>query len=110
MKTILCLIVLILANSCTNTSKKIDIKTGNIEKIEIYKGSSGTSIDMKNDAKENFVTDLQKFKKIGPVKFGKTHSILIYHSNGKIDTIRTNGNTHQFNGWYKTEDNNVYHD
>lgn len=99
------LLSLILLVSCSTVFQTIGIHEDNIEKVEVFQGFPGEKIEMKDQFEKSIIDDLNNSKDNGPTKFMKTHRILIYHSDGKIDTLYTNGRIHQFNGWYKTEDN-----
>lgn len=88
--------------SCGST-QNIGIVDYDIEKIEVTQANK--SIDLKEGFENQLIQDLNKSKYLGPTKFMKTHRILIYHSDGDIDTIATNGQVHQYKGWYKSEEN-----
>lgn len=90
--------------SC-GTVQEIEISENDIEKIEVFKGYPGEQIQMIDGFESKLIKDLNDSKYNGPTKFGKTHRILIYHSDGAIDTIATNGQLHQYNGCYKSEEN-----
>lgn len=96
---ITCIVLMI---SCGST-KKIGIVESDIETIEVIQADR--TIDMKDGFEYQLIQDLNNSKYLGPTKFMKTHWILIHHSNGTVDSILTNGTVHQYNGWYKSEDN-----
>jgi hypothetical protein len=96
---ILCLFILI---SC-KAKKDIAFNLSKIEKIEVYQGYPGTRIQMKDHFEQAFIKDLNDSKDNGPTKYMKTHSFLIHHKSGKIDTIITNGTIHQYKGWFKSK-------
>ena len=104
MKKILYLILIGLMVSCESV-QEIGITKNDIEKIEVFQGYPGEQIQMIDEFESKLIKDLNNSKYNGPTKFMKTHRILIYHFDGAIDTIATNGQVHQYNGWYKTEEN-----
>ena len=102
MKKIFYLPIIGLIISCGST-QKIGIIENNIEKVEVSQADK--TIDMKDGFEDQLIQDLNNSKYLGPTKFMKTHWILIYHSNGSVDSVLTNGTVHQYNGWYKSEEN-----
>jgi hypothetical protein len=104
MKHIAFLIILISQMSCT-LKKTLNIKSDDIDSVEVYKGFPGSKIEMKEGFENDLIVDLNNSKELGPTKYGKTHRILIHYKDQKIDTIYTNGIIHNFKGWYKSEDN-----
>ena len=104
MKKILYSTFLALLASC-GLSQRIGIPTNDIEKIEVFKGYPGEQIPMRDGFESKLIEDLNRSTYNGPTKFMKTHEILIYHSDGTIDTIRTNGVVHLFNGYYQSNEN-----
>lgn len=104
MKKIGYLILLTVMISCSST-EKIGITETNIERVEVFQGHPGEQIQMVDGFENKLIEDLNNSKYSGPTKFMKTHRILIYHSNGAVDTVLTNGKVHQFNGWYLSNEN-----
>ena len=104
MKKIFYLTLPILLIAC-GSSLKIGISENDIEKIEVFQGYPGEQIEMVDGFESKLIEDLNDSKYNGPTKFMKTHRILIYHSDGALDTISTNGSAHQYNGWYISEEN-----
>jgi hypothetical protein len=96
---ILCLFIL---TSC-KAKKDITFNLSEIEKIEVYQGYPGTRIQMKNNFEREFIKDMNNSKDNGPTKYIKTHSFLIHHKSGEIDTILTNGTIHQYKGWFRSK-------
>jgi hypothetical protein len=96
---ILCLFIL---TSC-KAKKDITFNLSEIEKIEGYQGYPGTRIQMKNNFEREFIKDMNNSKDNGPTKYIKTHSFLIHHKSGEIDTILTNGTIHQYKGWFRSK-------
>ena len=94
---------MILSPSC-KTQKKLSFNDSDVTKIEVQ-GFQETGIELQNDFKEEFIKDLNESKNLGPTKFAKSHRFLIHHSDGKIDTLLTNGTIHKFNGWYQSKVN-----
>ena len=88
--------------SCGSTNK-IGIVDSDIEKVEVI--IADRTIDMKDGFEGQLIQDLNNSKYLGPTKYIKTHWILLHHSNGTVDSILTNGTVHQYNGWYKSEEN-----
>lgn len=97
-------VILIGLISC-NGLNKIRLSIDTVDSIEVLVLGSKKPIPMKKEFERKFLNDLIDSKNVGPTKYIKTHQILIHHSNDLIDTILTNGTIHQFNGWYKTDDN-----
>lgn len=96
---ILCLFIL---TSC-KAKKDVTFNLSEIEKIEVYQGYPGTRIQMKNNFEREFIKDMNNSKDNGPTKYIKTHSFLIHHKSGEIDTILTNGTIHQYKGWFRSK-------
>lgn len=88
--------------SCSST-QKIGIIEGSVEKVEVFQADK--TVEMKEGFEDQLIQDLNNSKYVGPTKFMKTHWILIYHFNGSVDSVLTNGIVHQYNGWYKSEEN-----
>lgn len=102
MKLLLQTLFIVVLVSC-KAQKSISIDFSSLDKIEVYQGYPGTKIKMKDGFEKEFIFDLNESKDAGPTKYIKTHRIQIYHKNGKIDTLLTNGTIHQFNGWHKSK-------
>jgi hypothetical protein len=102
MKLLSHILFLIVLTSC-NAQKPISFDFSKVNTIEVYQGYPGTKIKMKDGFEKEFIFDLNESKNVGPTKYIKTHRILIHHTNGKIDTLLTNGTIHQFNGWSKSQ-------
>lgn len=102
MKNVFYLTLFGLMMSCSPT-QRIGIVENNIVKVEVIQADK--TIDMKEGFEDQLITDLNNSKYLGPTKFMKTHWIFVYHSNGTVDSVLTNGSVHQFNGWYKSEEN-----
>lgn len=90
--------------ACNATYNK-NIIDNNIDKIEVLEGFSGEQIQMEDGFEQEFLQDLNQSINREPTKFAKSHRILIYHSDGSIDSILTNGRIHQFNGWWESDEN-----
>ena len=88
--------------SCGSTNK-IGIVESDIEKVEVIQADK--TIDMKDGFEGQLIQDLNNSKYLGPTKYIKTHWILLYHSNGTVDSVLTNGTVHQYKGWYESEEN-----
>lgn len=102
MKKIFYLALIVLSVSCGST-KTIGIQENHIEKVEITQADK--TIELKEEFAVQLIDDLNNSKYLGPTKFMKTHWILIYHSNGSVDSVLTNGTVHQYDGWFKSEEN-----
>lgn len=103
MKFIYTLLALLLI-SCS-TQKNLNYVTSEIDEVEIFEGFPDAELKTTADFQERFIADLIASKEVGPTKFIITHSFLIHHSTGKIDTIFTNGIIHNSNGWFKSKEN-----
>lgn len=102
MKNIFYLTLIGLMLSC-GTSKKMGLIANDIEKVKVTQANQ--AMDMKDGFEKQLIQDLNNSKYLGPTKFMKTHWIFIHHSNGTVDSILTNGQVHQYNGWFKSEEN-----
>jgi hypothetical protein len=83
----------------------MDIQSNNITEVIVKKGFPGEIVEMKDGIEYEMIIDLNSSTNIGPTKFATKFTIFIYHSNGEIDTIRTNGKLHEFKGWYESDVN-----
>lgn len=73
--------------------------------VEVFQGYSGREIPMIDGFEDNLTVDLNGSKQKWPTEIMEPHSILVYYSSGSIDTIHKNGKTHQFHGWYQSDEN-----
>jgi hypothetical protein len=105
MKQLLVILILLGTLISCDSTKTLRLDSKNVKEIEIYEGSSGTKIQMKEGFEKDFIIDLSNSVEQGPTKFIKTHRILVHYSDKKTDTIYTNGTTHNFNGWFESEVN-----
>lgn len=98
---------IVFLSSCSSYlgNNHIGIETGTVSKIEVYQGFPGVEVEMEDDFESDFIRDLNQAKDVGPMKFGKTNRVLIYHHSGSIDTLLTNGSLYQFDGWYEASEN-----
>lgn len=90
--------------SCA-AKKTLTLHSNDIEQILIYEGFSDTEVKMKSGFENDFITDLNNSKALPPTKFIKTHRILIYYNDHKVDTIYSNGKIQDFNGWFQSDEN-----
>lgn len=103
MQKYLWLLFLLLITSCISTNKnQLFFEYSQIEKIEVCEGFPTTKVVMKNGFEQEFIKDLNKSIEIRPTKFKRTHRFVIFHENGTVDTILTNGRVHQFQGWHES--------
>ena len=88
--------------SCGSTNK-IGIVDSDIEKVEVIR--LDMTIDMKDGFEGQLIQDLNNSKTILVQPTHKNALDLLYHSNGTVDSVLTNGTVHQYNGWYESEEN-----
>lgn len=92
LKKIKYLIVILLIASCSSSGeKKVYYDFSEIQKIEVFSGFSEKSVVMKNGFEKEFILDLNKNEIIGPTKYGKNYTVLLFKNNGQIDSLKTNG-------------------
>lgn len=94
--------ILIACNPRVTSS--LTLNSSDIKQIEVFK-KAGNKIMMKEGFEKEFITDLNKSKKLGLTKYGKTYRLIIHYINKKIDTIMTDGSIYQFENLYKSEEN-----
>lgn len=110
MKTITFLISSLLLISCSPKKETLFISDlDKIEKIEVYKGfpqSQENKIEMQHNFEKEFTEQVKQAKKLGLMKFAKYYGIIIYKTDGKIDTLQTNGKIYQHrNKYFETKEN-----
>lgn len=108
MQKYLWLLFSLLITSCISANKnknQLFFDYSQIKKIEVSEGFPATKIVMKNGFEQEFIKDLNKSIEIGPIKFPKTHRIILFYEKGEIDTILTNGTIYQFKGCHESSMN-----
>ncbi len=96
---------LFLMISCIPKTKYLNLNSSDITKIEIIPFNSEKYI-LENEEKDDLISKLNESKKDGPYKYMKTHRILFFYKNGKIDTVLSNGKILQIKStWYVSDKN-----
>ena len=75
-----------------------------VKAIEVYRYPREEKVPMKAGFEKAFLADLNQASEVGPMKYGKTYRILIHYTDQASDTIASNGTLHQFQGWYRSEE------
>ena len=112
MKTKIKLLILVfLMNliSCTNYKfSLIDLDFNDVKKIKILIGYPGEEIQISNNLNKLIINDLKNLKEIqGPIKFGKTHKIVVFYNSKVNDTLFTNGTTYRYKNSYYSSKNDL---
>lgn len=106
MRLVLVFIVFGIIITCC-TSKPLRLNLSDVELVEVYQGFNKNKLQMKEGSHSKVIEELNNSEIISPVKYKKTHSILIHYSDKRIDTIYTNGKIHFFKNYYKTDNDLV---
>ena len=101
-KVILIFSVLFLSSCFSYSESALEIDSENVSSVEIHTGppESQVEIKMKNGFESDFIQDLNRVEKFTPVKFAKTHKIMVYYNNETPDMFMTNGSIYWSEGKY----------
>jgi hypothetical protein len=102
-KTLFYIVIASFLLDCS-TKQKLYINPNEVLLVEIIKGFRGEKIEMKSGFNIPFIEDLNNAEKVGPYKFMKSHTVIVYYQDGSMDTLLTNGIIYQFKGYYKSEE------
>ena len=103
-KVIVLFSALFLSSCFSSTNNPLEIDAGNVSRIEVHTGLPKSQVEfkMKDGFESDFIQGLNSLEQSTPMKFAKTHKVMIYYNNGHPDMIMTNGSIYWCDGnFYK---------
>lgn len=102
------LFICLISSSCEKREKnfnRIDLKYVNV--ITILKGNPEKTIEVDSTITKEILFDIKKIKEVqGPIKYAKTHRIIIHYKSKANDTLFTNGTIFRLKScFYKSKEN-----